>query len=140
MLIKELSIRGKTAYITVPNRRSVVIDCDGFRATLRELEFLALQRKGKSTKEIARTLHVSPRYVSNALNHLRSVNGSPTDNAHHESVARKAEELELTHPWALEGLKSLLDERNRIYSTVSLPKRPYVIHGDISARKIPVNV
>ncbi len=139
MLIKELSIRGKPARIISSNRRNVMIECDGFTATLRELQFLALQRKGKSTKEIASTLHVSPRYVSNALNHLRSVNGSPTDNTHHESVARKAEELELTHPWALEGLAAVLAQRNALYDKATLVTRPRAIPVSFSSRKVVVN-
>lgn len=140
MLQKELSIRGKPAHITVPNRRSVVIECDGFTATLRELEFLALQRKGKTTKEIARQLHVAPRYVANALSHVRNVNSSPDDNIHHESVAKKAEELELTSPWALEGLRSLLAERNALYDRVALNTKQQSIPVSLSPRSVTVDV
>lgn len=123
MLTRELSIRGKPAHIVVPNWRSVVIECDGFRATLCELQFLALQRKGKTRKEIAIQLGVAPGYVSNALNHLRSVNQIPTDNIHHDGVVKKAEELELTSPWALEGLRSLLAQRNKLHNSVVLKTR-----------------
>lgn len=115
MFTKELSIRGRQAKVISKNHRSIIIKCDGFTASLRELELLALKKQGKSAKEMAMALGIKSRYVSNALWHVRSLNSvDPSDNVHHWGVTRKADELELLTPWALAGLSAILSEWNSV--------------------------
>ena len=118
MFVKKLSIRGRLATVTSRSRRSVVITCDGFTASLRELELLALRKKGKSANEMAQELDIDCHYVSNVLWNVRCRNSNiadvEDDNVHHWQVSRKAEALELIHPLALEGLSTILSGWNSV--------------------------
>lgn len=142
MFTKELSIRGRPATVTSQNRRSVVITCDGFTASLRELELLALRKQGKSAKEMALILGVERQYVSNALWQVRSRNSTgDADNVHHWGVSRKADDLELLSPWALEGLSAILagwnTARNRERQIAQERK---AIRVELPVRKVPAEL
>jgi len=111
MSVKELDWQGRTiAIISFGSGR--YLECDGFNASLRELEVLRLRAMGLEHKEIARKLSIKPQTSKNYLRKLKSRN-TKGDEAYLPTTIELiliAEELELLNPYAIKGLKSILEK------------------------------
>jgi len=111
MVVKELDWgERKMCVIKARGFTSGVVECDGFEATPRELEVLRLKAMGLKHREIAEELSVVCQTSGNYLYQLRKRNAGEVAWPSTMELIQRAEELELLNPYAIKGLKSILEK------------------------------
>ena len=104
-------IEDSNATLTIRKHRgqnSLMVQIEGFMASLAELEVLSLTKQGYTMSSVANSMGISENTVKNRLWAVRSRNSSKADvDYHNQGINLKAGEL--LWPVYVEGLKVMRD-------------------------------
>ncbi|TSC54346.1 MAG: hypothetical protein LiPW31_151 [Microgenomates group bacterium LiPW_31] len=113
MIVKELDWGERRIFVRRADRPSSGhMECNGFKASSRELEVLRLKAMGLKHREIAEELNIACHTSEIHLHQLRERNAGREGKVWPSTMEliRKAEELELLNPYAILGLESILEK------------------------------